>query len=460
MKDLEKVNASQLYSFWKNLSVALLVMIGTLFLSKVFPFYMSPIIGLIAAAFLYTMLYNNKLRKNSTCMVIPYAMFYCMIVYAFVSIILNVLDIWSIMRIPKELSFFNEPYLPTLMLDPVCFIVLVVFYFRRNRLTICVDCKLSKGLSIERGKMGEILNAESKNQLINLILLFASLTVMVWVYYWVWYYQNAILNARDIYVFLWINIIAIILDEAYFASKYYNIYLDLKENDEIITERELNDMTAKTYLRFYVICGNDVFLNKKVADPHRRMQYVVDTPFVTKRNVNGISLGEVRGIIHRMTGISDGTLRFFYGRKSPDIAKHSILRYFYFVNKTEDACPSISLDGEWVDFSTVKGIYSLHPSSMSKIFLTDISRMVTIILTQKIFDERGYRKIKVKSYHPTLDLIELQEKDYDFQDDKWLRIAMYNSDTRGFQMRRWRDNLKKLFKSVRGKEGDKWQQRR
>jgi len=50
MKDLEKVNASQLFSFWKNLSVGLLVMMGTLFLSWAFPFYFSPIIGLLAAA--------------------------------------------------------------------------------------------------------------------------------------------------------------------------------------------------------------------------------------------------------------------------------------------------------------------------------------------------------------------------------------------------------------------------
>jgi hypothetical protein len=45
MKDLEKVNASQLFSFWKNLSIGMLVMMATLFLSWIFPFYFSPIIG-------------------------------------------------------------------------------------------------------------------------------------------------------------------------------------------------------------------------------------------------------------------------------------------------------------------------------------------------------------------------------------------------------------------------------
>ena len=79
MKDLGKVNSRQLFSFWKNLSVGMLVMMGTLFLSWLFPFYFSPIISLIAAAYLYTMLYENKLRHSASCMIVPYAMFYCMV---------------------------------------------------------------------------------------------------------------------------------------------------------------------------------------------------------------------------------------------------------------------------------------------------------------------------------------------------------------------------------------------
>lgn len=457
MKDLEKVNESQLFSFWKNFSMGLLVMMGTLFLSRIMPFYFSPIIGLVAAAFLYTMLYNNKVRKSSTCMVVPYSMFYCMIVYAFSSIILNVLDIWNIVAVPKELSFFNDPFMPALLLDTVCFVVLVIFYMRRNKLTICIDCKISKGLTIERGKLGEILNVESKLQLVNLIWLFAILSVIIWTYYGVWYYQHAIVNSRDWYVFVWLNIIAFILDELYFASRYYNIYLDLKENDEIITEEELNDMTTKTYLRFYVVCGNKVFINKRVADPHRQKQYVFDTPFLTKRNVNGITTAEVHGIIQRLTGIRDGELRFFYGRKSLDIAKHRILRYFYFLDGSPEDY-DMNLDGEWIDFELMKVVYNERPNAMSLTMLTDISRMVTVILTQKLFDDRGYRKIKIKSYHPTFDLREVREKNYDFQDDKWLRIAMYNSDTRGFQFRKWWAKFSNSRKNGNNKDGQ-WQQR-
>lgn len=455
MRDLEKVNASQLFAFWKNLSIGMFVLTGTLFLSWIFPSYFSPIVGLIAAAFLYTMLYNNRITSSSTCMVVPYAMFYCMISYSFLSIILNVSDIWNVIKIPKELSFFNDPYMPALILDPVCFVTMLIFYLRRNRLSICIDCKISKGLSIERGKLGEILNIESRLQLINLIWVFAVLSGVVWIYYMIFYYHNALVNNRDWYIFLWLNIIAILLDETYFAARYYNIYLDLKENGEIITEEELSDMTTKTYLRFYVVCGNKVFINTRVADAHRANQYVIDTPFVTKRNVNGITTAEVHGIIQRLTGVRDGELRFFYGRESLDVAKHRILRYFYFLDGDIEDYKDMDIDGEWTDFDFLKLVYNNQPTDMSNILLTDISRMVTVVLTQKLFDERGYRKIKVKSYRPSFDLVEVRKGNYDFQDDRWIRIAMYNSDTRGFHVRRW---WNRFFGSHKN-EGQ-WQQRR
>lgn len=389
-------------------------------------------------------------------MVVPYAMFYCAISYSFVSIIVNILDLWSFIEVPKELSFFNEPYMPSLILDPICFIVLAVFQLRRRRLAICIDCKISRGLTIERGKLGEILSTESHLQLKNLLWMFGILTIIVWVYYFVWYYKNALVNDRDWYIFVWINVISIIIDEIYFGSRYYNIYLDLKDNGEIITEEELSDMTTKTYLRFYLVCGNKIFINDHVADPYQQDNFVIDTPFITKRNVNGIATGEVHSIIQRLTGIMDGELRFFYGRKSPDISKHRVLRYFYFLNEEDGACPAIQLDGKWVDFEQIKAVYNQHPKALSVTFLTDISRMVTIILTQKIFDEKGYRKINIKSYRPSFNLEEVREKNYDFQNDKWIRVSMYNSDTRGFQLRRlWGRALNGNVKN----DSREWQER-
>ena len=111
----------------------------------------------------------------------------------------------------------------------------------------------------------------------------------------------------------------------------------------------------------------------------------------------------------------------------------------------------MDIDGEWVNFENIKRVYNESPQQLSLTMLTDISRMVTIILTQKIFDERGYRRLKITSYQPTFNLEDVREGNYDFQDDKWLRVAMYNSDTRGFHFKRWKDRFSTLMKGRKRK---------
>ena len=89
----------------------------------------------------------------------------------------------------------------------------------------------------------------------------------------------------------------------------------------------------------------------------------------------------------------------------------------------------------------MKIVYNEMPQVMARPLLIDLSRLITIVLTQKLFDSRGYRKLKLKSYQPTITLTEVRDGNYNFQDDKWLRISMYNSDTRGFQWRKWLNKL-------------------
>lgn len=443
MQDLTKVNGKQLIAFWKNLTGGLAVLIGVIFLSIVLPHYFSPVIALLGAAVLYTIIYNNRLREQGACVVIPYTLFFCIIAYSVISIILNILFIWNIIYLPRAMTFFQPPYIPSLLLDPICAISLLIIYFRKDKLRICVDCKFTKGLSIERGRLGQILHKESKFQILNLFVLFSILSVIVWTYYFILYDRNALINGRDSYIFFWLNLLAIVFDELYFAARYYNIYLDLKENGQIITEDELQDITAKTYLRFYVIHGDAVYVNTKIPDPKMPYRYIIDTPFVTKRNANGIAIDEVKRIIYRMTDETKGTLRFFFGRRNPDINKHSLLRYFYFIDCPEDESPELKVSGEWMEFNRLKVIYMQSPTMLAPTFLSDISRMTTIVLTQKIFDTRGFRKVKVKSYHPTYTLSEIREKDYDFQDDKWIKISMFNSDSKGFYVRRmWKKMIR------------------
>lgn len=439
MEDLTKVNSLQLYRFWKNLSIGLLSLIAMLAISRILPFYASPIVAFLCSALLYTLIYNNRISSDGNCVIVLYSLLYCVINYTIATVMLSVLEIWNIVSLPDEFLFLNDPYIPSLLFCPICFVTLIVLYIRRNSLSFCQSCKLKAGGLYERGRNGQIFRYESFYQIKNLIYLFGILSVLIWSYYQFVFIKLA-LNSRDWYVFTWLSIIAFIIDEIYFIYRYYNLYLDLKENDEIITEEELQDMTAKTYLRYYVICDNKIFLDPHTITPQQTYKEVLDTPFITKRAVNGIPLPEVLSIIQRLTGVKDGELRFFYGRKSPDLKNHSLLRYFYFLDGKPEDYPELPLDGEWVDFDDVKRMYTHTPGKFSPRAISDLSRLATIILTEKIFTEDGKRKSKIKSYSPTFNLRDVRASQLDFQDDKWVRISMFNSDTPFYK-------IKKLFKT-------------
>ncbi len=52
MEDLGKVNSMQLYNLWKNLTVGLITVIAMMTFSKLLPFFLSPVVSLLCAAFL------------------------------------------------------------------------------------------------------------------------------------------------------------------------------------------------------------------------------------------------------------------------------------------------------------------------------------------------------------------------------------------------------------------------
>ena len=263
---------------------------------------------------------------------------------------------------------------------------------------------------------------------------------MVWAYYLA-EYQNIDTNAKDRYVFFWVCIAALVLDIIYFLYRYYNLFLDLKENDELIGPEEMEDNKAKTYLRYYVICGNKVYLNPESEDATSRTRMGIDTPFFTKRVSNSLTMQEIENTIHDLTGKRDGELRFFFGRKAPDLARHFIVRFFYFLDGKPEDYESMNAPGAWFDFEEVKMVYNKRPDLMSTLAMNDLSRLATIVITEKTYKENGMRRNKLKSYRPSFDLIDVRGSSINFQDDKWLKISQFNVDKRFFRLRRWIDRM-------------------
>lgn len=435
MKDLGKVNSNNVYGLWKNLTVCLISVCAVLVFSKILPYYLSPVIALLIASGLYVFIYNERYSSVKSCQVPSIAILYGIVVYSFITIILNLMHIWGLFQMPHEFIFFTDPFIPALILNPVSFIVLVITYYQRRRLKVCADCWSRRSFGGQRGASG-IINSEAHLQMKNFIVMSGVLTLIVWVYYQ-FGYINVNINPRDSYIFTWLTVIGVGLDWLYFSWRYYNLYLDLLENDELITPAELRDMTSKTYIRYYVVCGDNLYLTQHAYDSDGGKKEVIDTPFFTKQTMNGLYGNDVKNTIAEMTGIDNGELKFFYGRKSPDDTKHSLLRYFYFLDGDISDYPELSREGEWVPFDKVKYLYSYMPGKMAELAVYDITRLATIMLTEKIFNEEGYRKNGIKSYNPTFNLKEVRKSKIDFQDDKWIEISLFNSDTPLYKLKKW-----------------------
>ena len=437
MKSLKKISTVQLYMMWKNLSMSLLLLIVMMTLSKLLPPICSPLASLACAAYLYTTLYGIRKNTGNTCALLPYSIFVCLISYSFITIIMNLMALWHLIPLSGEFVFFTDPFIPSLLLNPICFFCITILYMRRKKLRICVECRIGGSASTDQGRLGNIFTHESYLQLRNLMLMFGLLSTAIWLYYLLFYIKiNA--NARDWYVFTWLNVITFILDEFYFMFRYYNLYLDLKENNEIISEEEIADMGAQTYVRYYVVCGNNVYVDPHAVEDELSGNEVIDTPFQTRRSVNGMTMPEVKRIIGQMTGVNDGELKFFFGRRNPVLRNSSLLRYLYFIEPEPDgSLPKLRTDGEWMDYDVIQHIYATNHKRLASLSVSDTTRLATIILTEKIFNEEGFRKSRLKIYNPRFTLVDVRNSNLDFQDDKWIRVSMFNSDTPFFRIKRW-----------------------
>lgn len=444
MNDLRKVDSSQIYDICKNIVVSLLSIVVCLVVTEILPFYFAPVIGLGTSAFLFTLIYNNRLRGGCNCMLVPYTLFFCTLGYSFLSILANVFYIWGWMNVPDEFIFFNDPFMPVLWFNPIAFVTSLIVYLRRKRLRVCIECRLNNGSHVDRGVFGSILNTESRLQLKNLLLVFGVCTVVVWMYY-IFEYQAINTNPKDRYIFFWITIIILILDITYFLYRYYNLFLDLKENHELITPEEMQGMTVKTYLRYYVICGNKVYLNPESEDATIADRFGIDTPFFIQREAGDINNTEVQRSIRELTGGKEGELRFFFGRRTPDIAKHFVLRFFYFLDGNPEDYEEMNAPGGWFDFEEVKEVYNRRPDLMATLAVNDLTRLATIVVTEKTYKENGQRRNKLKHYRPSFDLIDVRESTINFQDDKWMKVSLFNADKPFFRIRRW------LHKMYQGK---------
>lgn len=429
------------------MATSLLAVVATIAFTHLLPNFLAPVISLIFAGVLYSFAYTIKSEHSSSCSLMVYSFYIILIIYSCVIILLNLLHYFDLIDVGRKFMYFDsKTFIPTLIFMPVGFVSLIAIYLRNNELAVCKDCKIIRGDIYARGKLGIILNKESHYQLKNLIFLFGIISIIEWSYYLLLFYDSNI-NGRDKYVFFWIAIICFISDEIYFIFRYYNLYMDLNDNDEILTDQDMERMHNFIYLRVYIICKNNVYILPDAPSLDNPEVKVLDTPLFTK--VPAFELRDensVKRFIESQIGYDKGELKFYFRQVNHDANNgQRIDRYFYFIDDENGICPALKIDGQWIDYDIIQHIYSTHPTKLAPLSISDTTRLATIILTEKMFKENGQRKNKLKRYRPTFNLYDVRNSSLDFQDDKWLHVAMFNSDVKLYR-------LKKLLYRFMGKK--------
>ncbi len=439
MRDLYKVNMMQLYTFWKNLSIGLFLLV----VMQVISTWISPMLSVFAAMasalILFVLIYRNKTSHHPTYMIVCYALMTAFILFALVCLVIYLLHVWGIAEFREEFLCFSHPFISILLLSPICLITLLFFFARRKQIHKYIDDKFGAVNDyFIKGKVGAILSYESRTHIKNLIYLFGVITCVDWLYYFKEFHNETDVNSRDLFVFFWFNILAFLVYEVYLFFHNYSIDETLRRNGELIFPHELHAMSPKTYYRYYVICGDKLFVNFDCKDAEYPDHTVLDTPFFISSPGDVLSEGEVKRMVEDAAGISGGEMRFYYGFQTPGLERHAVMRYFYFLDGTIDQYPRLGKEkGVWCDFNDIMTIYKRRPHALSSYLVADTARILTISRASKLFDENGYRRLGLKSYEPSFSIDEIRRMNMDLQSNKWIDISQFNEDVPFFRIRRW-----------------------
>ncbi len=326
----------------------------------------TPLAALACAAVLYTSLYNHRKSESSACLLIPYVFFICLLCYAFTTIVLNLLELWGVMRFPAEFVFFSTAVRPFPASQSAMLRMHIRDVFPQEK---AYGLQRLQPLNVKQFctepyrnnlRVRIVSSTAQHDDVAVRTLVRYNLDLLPCVLH-----QNQCQRTRLVLIHTWLTVIAFLLDEVYFLFRYYNLYLDLKENDEIISEQEIDDMGAQTYVRYYVICENNIYVDSHAVEDYSAYKEVIDTPFRDKTFGQRNDSRRSEAHNNQMTGIVDGELRFFFRTQESHDAQFKpapVLLFHKAAPRRRMPLP-LRTEGEWMDYAEIQRIYSNNPGN-------------------------------------------------------------------------------------------------
>lgn len=396
---------------WRNYVIGILPLALVPVFIFVLPFGVCQFLTLAMTFGLFAFVRCNRVSRSETCMLIPFTSARALLALTVVYVVID----FAFHDLPEGTI---KPY-KALIVSVVTFLVVLGTEWRGGRNSLCIDCMMRNGSPFERRILGHIYSSEN-HYLVPRLLLIVGLVVALGWGYWYFGYKQVYYEWSDSLVFYLLPLIVFVFDACILGYRYYLLYTFGHERATVLAE-------GTKSLRVILICGNRVCYTAGKDG-------LLDTPFTLEDSFSEVlSAGVVRSFMTKNVGAS--TMKFCYG--TIDIrSRKAVEHYFCFVD-SEDVAERFAADEgielQWMDKDEIAANFRFE--KFSPFAAAEISRVFNIMVTSKIFDLSGRRKIKLRGYVPPLSIDEIRNSDVDFSDNRWMILSRFNKSNSFYWLR-------------------------
>ena len=376
---------------------------------------------------------RNRERNHASCYILPYIMSRVFFWTGLILLAFNILQSTEVINL-----IFNEtdlpreiPFLTVLFTNPICAIISSYGFIRRRKMNFCRECELRHGSPAERGLLGLILAQIGHFQVKMLFWVSAVISIIGWSYYLL-VYSSEYISVPDRFVFFLLPSMVWIATTIYLALRYIGIYAYYKEN--VIDRWQYRENTSE--IRFLVINGDRIAVREPNLDTETQMSLDEKCDTAVKASIHrfqNMNTQIASEYFKNLSGIKDVEIKPMFVTELP-LTQNNIYHYFALMN--DEQREQFDKNNTGVEWLTLQELAPLLNSGMfAPMFAAEIVRFHTISSTFKTYDNRGFRRYKIKHYRPAVRFSDAKTTDVDYNDRTWLYIADNNQDTPFFRLR-------------------------
>lgn len=407
------------YMIWRNYSIGIMSLSIVPLLCSMASSNVYPFLTLAMSLALFAFVRGNRRSKSENCAFLPYIAARVLLLFTFVSVAAVLLFSYVDRKIMHLL-----PNLSMLLLSVAVLVVWGIMRYRSVNNTFCVDCILRNGVPYEREALGHIYFREIRYLLRRVGVGAFAIALVEWVYYLFFFDSRLELTRLDNAVFIYFPILAAVVDCAILGFRYFVIDIFYRRGEGVRNYDGLAPVNGTKVVRVVVFSLDKVYYQK------RKGGSIYDTPFefVTDYSETPSSGEAVTYMTGRLGALPVNAVRFCYGSSDP-VNRRGIEHFFCFVDDDADVDKyeeSTATAGRWFDKPALEREF--YAGSFSKMASSEIHRIYTIMVTSKLYDVKGRRKIGDKGYVPSFTMEELRTVDVDFNDSHWMMLSKFNKD--------------------------------